>query len=693
METHHSKSLAGRLKPYGAIAIAAILAYLPVSSMLFSLKNDVIGIEYPIQHFISESLRKGEFPGWFNTWSMGFPLQSVLTWGVYSTPRMFTGLLFGSNIYLLQAEFVLFIIASGCCMFKLLKKHFIKDHQIALLLSCCYMLSGFTVGSSQWLLYITGMVFIPLSLYCLLSLLKAPSLKYAVLFAVSYYLLFTNTHIYLSITATYLFIFFISVYLLRLILSRDIERTRKTKLSKFILLSLVLTGLFCAAPVYYSIETILFLERSLPLEGNSTFFQSNYLHPDALGSLLFPLSAIKTSHFNTEGTVLDVYIGLLPLLLLPLSLLVNSRQQNRKAWQLLLVSLIFLFISFGHLTPLRSWLNILPGMSHFRHPGVLRIFFNLFFILYLAQSFKELRWQNLFEKKSVNRKYLLGTNILLLLLSLFALAISAGYTSTLWKGSIYETIKTIHRNELVLISAVIQVFFTGLLLFSIIKRPHWFSFILIVELVINTLACTPFFTVSAYRSGEVAAILHSTSDFPVQQNSPYDVPASFIDQKNNTWHNINTYKKEVSNNISMPGPLIIEKVSAFLSAGGRKEMLAGKQLVFLRDTLNNSAVSIHITRQLPSKVTADIDLPTPGEIILQQAAFPGWKAFYNDKEIPLLESGLPFVSVKLPAGRGKLEFKFEKKGVLYSALLLHLVVLLTMAVYGGRKIFIRSSSL
>ena len=184
--------------------------------MFFSLRNDVVAIEYPIQHFISEGLRNGEFPTWFNTWAMGFPLQSVLSWGVYSTPQMLIGLLFDSNIYVLHVEFIFFIMASGCVMYKLIKTHFIIDKNLSLLLACCYMLSGFTVGSSQWLLYITCMTFIPLVIYCLLSLLKTPSLKYSILFATSFFLLFTNVHIYLTVASSYILIFFLIGHFTRL---------------------------------------------------------------------------------------------------------------------------------------------------------------------------------------------------------------------------------------------------------------------------------------------------------------------------------------------------------------------------------------------------------------------------------------------------------------------------------------------
>ena len=123
-----------RTKPalaYLSIAALAIVAWLPISAMIFSVKNDVLSFEYPIQFFISENLRKGNFPLWMDSWALGFPLQSVLTWGVYSTPRFLIGLIFGSSLYALHIEFILYSIASGCIMYKLLKTHFTGNKELA----------------------------------------------------------------------------------------------------------------------------------------------------------------------------------------------------------------------------------------------------------------------------------------------------------------------------------------------------------------------------------------------------------------------------------------------------------------------------------------------------------------------------------------------------------------------------------
>jgi hypothetical protein len=640
---------------------------------------------------MSECLRKGAFPAWFNTWNMGFPLQSILTWGVYSTPRMMTGLLFESNIYILHLEFLFFIMSSGWIMYKLLKTHFLPDTTLSLLLACCYMLSGFTVGSSQWLLYITGMTFIPLVLYCLLSLLKTPSFKYAVLFAVSYYLLFTNVHIYLTVVATYALFFFLLLYFTRLLFSK----TRRVTGTRFLVMALAGTAFLCAAPAYYSIETISLLERVHSLGSQSDFFQSNYLHPDGLASFLLPLSAVKTTHFNTEGTVLDVYTGLLPLVLLPLSVFLNLNRggRSKKQWGWLSAALFFLLLSFGHLTPLRGWMNILPGMGNFRHPGVLRVFFNMAFLFYLAGSLSDTRLPGLFVKNSVERKYLGITTAALLFLSLLVLVAYANRLPGTWKGSLYDTVKAISNSQLIFFSALLQVFFTGILLFSILKKQRLFTIILLTELIINTLVTTPFFTIGNYRASEVAAMLQPVKGFPVQDISPFDVPAVYTDSRHNTWQNINTYRKEVSNNVSMPGPLIIETVSLFVSEGGNKSSLQGKQLVYLRDSSESSLNTVRITEQLPSRVKVEVSLAKPAAVVLQQAVFPGWKAYYNGKHIPLLKNELPFINVELPAGKGELVFRFEKKGVMYTAIILHALVLLVTCTWFYRKLFIRSSSL
>lgn len=644
--------------------------------MQFTLKNDVLGIEYPIQHFMSDSLHRGEFPSWFNTWSMGFPLQSILSWGVFSTPRMLIGWLLPSNIYVFQLEFLFYIMVSGWCMFKLLKTHFIADRTIALLLSCCYMLSGFTVGSSQWLLYITAMTFVPLLLYCLLNLLKNPSLKYALLFAIAIYLLFTNVHIYLFVVSFYLLVAFVIAYATGLAAKKRPDRYRKLG---WLAGASLLAALLCAAPAYFTYELVQHLDRRNSIAEELTFFRSNYLHPDALSSLLLPLSAIKTTHANTEGTVLNSYIGLLPLLLLPVSIMINRKTGNRLSWVLLIASLLFLIISFGHLTPVRGWMNILPAMSRFRHPGVLRVFFNLLFILYLAWSFRKYSFDDLLDKTQPFRKTIIITLWTLFGLALFALLIHAGNTGV-WKGSVRQSLKDINAGELWLIGAVVQSSVIGSLLLIIFKLPKLVPLFIAGELIINTLFCTPFFTVSTYSAKEVETIFQSPKDYPLAY-SPSEASAEYTDEQGNTWPNINTFRKEVSTQVSMAGPLILEDVSKFLSNDTLKEKLTNQALIFDSKKYPTSW-SLSLNEVHPKKVVAGIVNYSPAELILMQADFPGWKIYFNEKPLPLIhDKDWPFVRTIVPGGTGKLEFIYEKKGVQYSALILHSFIVIVLLWY------------
>ena len=151
-----------------------MLAFAPVSFMLKALKNDIVAIEFPVKYFISECIRNNEIPAWFNTWAMGFPLQSSLTWGIYSTPQLIFSSLFNYNIYVLHIEFIFYVLLAGWGMFYLLKKHFSLDEKIAQVTACCFMLSGFVTGSSQWLLYLTAAAFVPLLIITLLQLVKFP---------------------------------------------------------------------------------------------------------------------------------------------------------------------------------------------------------------------------------------------------------------------------------------------------------------------------------------------------------------------------------------------------------------------------------------------------------------------------------------------------------------------------------------
>src|SRR5437868_6960318 len=120
MEIPKPAALKKILRPYFFISFCGLLAFAPLSFMIRAMKNDVVALEYPINHFISQCIHNGEWPLWFNTWGMGFPLQSNLTWGVFSTPQLAFGTIFNYDIVALHIEFMFYILLAGWSMFYLL---------------------------------------------------------------------------------------------------------------------------------------------------------------------------------------------------------------------------------------------------------------------------------------------------------------------------------------------------------------------------------------------------------------------------------------------------------------------------------------------------------------------------------------------------------------------------------------------
>jgi hypothetical protein len=315
-----------RLQPYLFITLSGLLAFAPLSFMIRAMKNDVIALEYPINHFISQSIRHGEIPAWFNTWGMGFPLESNLTWGIFSTPQMAFSSAFNYNIYTLHIEFMFFILLSGWSMFYLLKRFFKTDEKVSILLSISWMLSGFMTGSTQWMLYITAAAFIPLFLISLLSLLEKPSWRRSLQAAICFTMMFTSVYAAFNIITIYATLLFLIIFFIRRRENKELFYMRL----RYLFFSGVFAAAFCLPCLYLSVQLLFHISRGDGITGTS-FFDSNYLHPGALSSMLFPFSSVRMHYANTEGTMLDTYAGLFALITLPIALITAFREKNKQA--------------------------------------------------------------------------------------------------------------------------------------------------------------------------------------------------------------------------------------------------------------------------------------------------------------------------------------------------------------------------
>lgn len=68
---------------------------------------------------------------------------------------------------------------------------------------------------------------------------------------------------------------------------------------------------------------------------------------------------------------------------------------------------------------------------------------------------------------------------------------------------------------------------------------------------------------------------------------------------------------------------------------------------------------VRISRYRASSVAVDVDAPRAGILVLHDPYYPGWQVTVNGVRQPLLHANLLFRGVEVPAGRSRVEFRFE----------------------------------
>ncbi len=88
-----------------------------------------------------------------------------------------------------------------------------------------------------------------------------------------------------------------------------------------------------------------------------------------------------------------------------------------------------------------------------------------------------------------------------------------------------------------------------------------------------------------------------------------------------------------------------------------------------------------IVGELPTRVDVDVDLKTPGLVVLSDTWEKNWKAAFDGVPVEVLRADHALRGVKLPAGKGRLVFNY-RPGSFYLGLKLSLAALVACAAWG-----------
>ncbi|RYF80105.1 MAG: hypothetical protein EOO03_17620, partial [Chitinophagaceae bacterium] len=169
-------------------AVVLFIAFLPVSSFSFFLKNDAFTGYFPPKFFMSESLSAGYLPMWNPYINFGFPQYGDMSGGYWSPITWLIASTVGYNAYSFTIEVLLYIFLSGLGMYKLTGL-FQIDAKVRLIAGIAFMCCGYHVGHLQHFNWLSGSAFLPWCCWSYLLLTRTASLKLALLNVLTFYML------------------------------------------------------------------------------------------------------------------------------------------------------------------------------------------------------------------------------------------------------------------------------------------------------------------------------------------------------------------------------------------------------------------------------------------------------------------------------------------------------------------------
>ena len=134
---------------YFLLLLAVLLiAFLPISSCLFSLKNDAFTGYFPPKFFMSESIHAGYLPLWNPYINFGIPQYGDMSSGYWNPITWLIAGTIGYSAYSFTFEALLYILLGGIGMY-LLTGIWKVDKRLSFIAASAYMCSGYNIGHLQ----------------------------------------------------------------------------------------------------------------------------------------------------------------------------------------------------------------------------------------------------------------------------------------------------------------------------------------------------------------------------------------------------------------------------------------------------------------------------------------------------------------------------------------------------------------
>jgi hypothetical protein len=657
------------IKTFLWFAAVLFIAYLPVSSFVFFIKNDAFNGYFPPRFFMSESIHAGHLPLWNPYINFGFPQYGDMSGGYWSPITWLIAATIGYNAYTFTIEILLYILAGGLGMYKLAGR-WCSNRTVCAIAGISFMSCGFNIGHLQHVNWLSGAAFLLWCIFFYLRLRDDPSLKNILITAVLFYLFISSAHPTLIISAFY---FFFALTLFSIFNNEDhtgwknkalsYVRTNAALTAAVLLLS---TGLIIS---YLDILPHFVRGQKINLAAslkNSVSFQSQI-------SMLLPFTTVKNDAlFRSDVAMRNNYMGLVALLFILTALF---GKKTRWQWFFLITALVFLLLSAGGIFKTAAY-YALPMMSYVRLNGIYSIIAITCLLLFAGIELNKFiagnkRFAGSLRIAAYLLAALIASGILYGLIHVIRLHESIVYNlhsisaAASFPLKMKALIDGISFYDTFWIQGSVQFFLLACIAYSLKRKKFRLLFyICMADMVIASLLNIPFTGAGKASVADVQHILNKTPPgIPIPKMQPIVNNDTMNVMQNGLTGNWSMYSKQPGVTQEVPYPITLTDAKKYFDTLTVTPALSHMHdaLLFVEDSVGSTVPEIMAYD--PGKITFRAYSPAGGTMVIQQNSYPYWY-YDNGQEVRAAgRAGINFMSAPLSKGDNRITLFFDPKKV------------------------------
>ncbi len=685
-----------QLYPLLYILIIFLVAYLPLTSFLFALKNDMFIGYLPPKYLMGEAISSHQLPLWNPYISFGLPFYGDMSSGYWNPITWLIAGTTGYNPYTLTGEVMLYIFLSGAGMYYL-SGLYTNNKYIRLIAAISFMCNGYIVGHLQHINWLSGAAFLPWSLWSLKKMYAQPTLQSICTASLMFYLLASSSHPGIIIGSIYFFLAYILFNL-----AGDYKSGSKSLFQKKIKLNavfLVALALLSAGMIAGYLDIIPHFERSEQIEINRSVTENTSF--SSWISMVLPFSTTTNAAlFSGDIAFRNIYWGLLLFLCFIFSIVTTKTKEQVFFF---VTGSLFLLLSLGHEFKLAAT-KILPLIGYVRLNAEFRIFAVFSFVIIAVIALHKLQ-----SNKDAVVKYfhLISKGLLILILLLIAgsiLPIALNKESIIYnlgeftlQQPIRDYLKTAIKQFSVYDTFIIQGSIQLILAFFIykaIKKTNFKALFVITtfDIILATLLNVPYTGVGKTSVADLARIQQkSPKGIPVPPLQPVNANDTIPLHERILFGEWSFYSKQIGSDKLILYPVKLKNNFSYYAISKKDTSLSvsnfpflfGADVIYPEKIIKTNDLSFkNIKSFKTNEIVINLDSISPAYLILLQNNYPHWYYEQNNIIKPVLNAGITFIGVPTARQKGIVRIFFNpvviKTLLVFSTLILILYICISL---------------